>query len=231
MKITSAGNNSTMTAAFLLGCALSVSGFPTETSGYTEQPNHKKESEHGGYNIFPEIEDTLQLPFSMTEHGQDLSSPKHMMSILVAGLSDFLASLHTSRATELDSLAQKMLQAENALADLSKVLEMSLVSFSGDAEYSREYLFESSLADLIGALRDAEQVVASRIELTQPQALGQDYLVLRKALAKTRALAVRVQKMIDQRIVNPEVFVGRASPTGLDALASMATKRLQHVAG
>lgn len=231
MKITSAGNNSTMTTAFLLGCALSVSGFPAETSGYTEQTYPKKESKHGGYNILPETEDTLQLPFSMTEHRQALSSPKHMMNILTAGLSDFLASLHTSRATEIETLAQKLLQAENALADLSKALEASLVSFSGDAEYSREVLLENSLVELIGALREAEQIVASRIELTQPQAIDHDYLVLRKALAQTRALAVRTQKMIDQRVVEPEVFVGRASPTGLDALASMATKRLQHVAG
>ena len=94
-------------------------------------------------------------------------------------------------------------------------------------DYPEEYLRANSLTDSIAKLREAEHVVATR--LTQQQ--DEEHLALRRSLAQTRSLAVRAQKMIDQRLITPEVFDGRASQAGLKALADMATERLQNMAG
>lgn len=133
--------------------------------------------------------------------------------------------LQTLQGPEMKNTALPL--AQSMLADLHKAVEEAFLVFAADTDYPEEYLRANSLTDSIAKLREAEHVVATR--LTQQQ--DEEHLALRRSLAQTRSLAVRAQKMIDQRLITPEVFDGRASQAGLKALADMATERLQNMAG
>lgn len=133
-------------------------------------------------------------------------SPKRMLETFTAV---------TSRVALNDNLESALAMLE----ELNQSLSLSLAIFSDDTVYSDSYLKENSLTELIHRLREAEQ-----------SAISNDKAILHKALAQTRSLAVRSQRMIDQRLTIPATFKGRASAESLKALADMATQRLHSMA-
>lgn len=215
MHINTVSTSGTMTTLFLYGCVVSFAGAPIENDYDTVL---RKASHHEGYRISNELQPSLNVP----EKGRVTISPKHMISTFSNGTSDLLAALHSGGKTQ-DSERRAYI----SLDELNKSLRLSLSTFGSDTEYAEDYLRENSLTGLITELRNVEKMVADRLAQMQDD----DIRTLRRALAQSRSLAVRAQKMIDQRLITPEVFDGRASQAGLKALADMATERLQHMAG
>lgn len=214
MHINTVSTGGTMTTLLLCGYAIYFVGAPIEKDydvALQETLYHER------YRVSSELTPSFSLP----EKGRVSLSPKHMMSQLNSVTSSLTAALHEG------TKAHDSEQVHTSLAELNKSLRLSLTTFGSDTEYTEDYLRENSLKGLISELRNAEKTVADHLALSQ----GDDIRTLRRALAQSRSLAVRAQQMIDQRLVIPEVFEGRASREGLKALADMATKRLQYMAG
>lgn len=216
MEIKNWAVSGTMSAFFLMGGTASFADTYVEQMQTIEQaeaalPTH--------YSIHLE----LQPSSNVAKSWQVSLSPEHMMNILNSGTHNLLAALQ-SRSVVLPA---DIKQAEDSLSELSKSLRVSLSAFSSDTDYPEPYLQENSPTELVAELRRIESI----IERAQSDVSATDYLALRKMFAQARSLATRTQTMIDQRLVEPEIFKGRASPEGLKALADMATERLHSMAG
>lgn len=134
-------------------------------------------------------------------------------------------------AAQKDKLRKSIKAAVKTLAELSAVLNKSLVIFSEDRFFAPSLLMESPLPQVIDGLRAIEETVPRNSPLATLPIIGNEYLHLCRQTAQVRSMAVRVQMLINQRLKIPEVFDGQASGVGLTLLADMATHRIHAIAG
>lgn len=135
---------------------------------------------------------------------------------------------------ELEQKAKLRKSIKSAMASLRqmyKSMEESCLILSADAVIPRSVLEEHPYAEVIQSIRDLEEASKASSSLAALPIIGEEFMALRRQLAKARSLAVRNEILINQRLNTPQVFESDIDTNGLASLANMATDRLHRLVG
>ncbi|MCL8306360.1 hypothetical protein [Pseudomonas putida] len=133
---------------------------------------------------------------------------------------------------ELEQKAKLRKSIKSAMASLRqmhKAMEESCLILSAEAVIPKHVLEEHPYAEVIQSIRELEEASQASASLAALPIIGEEYLSLRRQLAKARSLAVRIEILINQRLNTPQVFESDIDADGLVALADMATDRLHRL--
>lgn len=139
-----------------------------------------------------------------------------------------LPPTQNERSQDLQRLADNIHEVAADAKALEKTFS-SLIRASAKADVKSYFAREGiqPLADLLQSLRGVEVGLKSA---AVPEGLESLHLDMRRGIARGRARVAAFHSMVCQAYSIPEVFEGKASGPGLQALAAHSTERLIEMA-